>query len=312
MDLNLLNNQFFDKIFQSFNIEEVQKQFIDYFKSIFFNQKIKFIGFLKFLKKKKKFILTFPGESDFQVDCKIKELLEKAYDEKEIINKEDYLVIPLVFLNKCIGIILIQFLENIKNIPVELNLIIKILSLIYYTVNIYNIAIKDSLTKVYNKRFFEYKIEELKENELENNLSFSIIIFDIDHFKHYNDKYGHLTGDMILKVVSKKVGEIVDKISDAFLARYGGEEFIIFLKDKGKAEAIEIAEKIRKTIENTKIETQEYFWRLTISVGVASYPEDGKIDEILNKADIALYVSKKKGRNRTTAYEKDFEPYTSN
>jgi diguanylate cyclase (GGDEF)-like protein len=128
------------------------------------------------------------------------------------------------------------------------------------------------------------------------------MMMDIDYFKQYNDAHGHPQGDILLKLVSNI---IVDKLRDTdAVGRYGGEEFIALLPETNKEESIAIAERIRNEIENYKFpraETQPG-GRITISIGVSSYPEDGdSLERVLQSADDALYSAKNMGRNRVVA-----------
>ena len=300
MGYKLLNSNVFNKIFENFDVLEVIKSILDYFLNEFEKYQVIDSGFYKFSKRENKFVKLYPEKNLIEEKTLI--LLEKSFYNKKIIKQNNFLVIPLIYLDKCIALILFTFKNNKNKINItKYRQVINIFSLIYYNVNIYNLAIKDPLTKLYNKRFFYYKVEEVWEEYKENNKKFSIIMVDIDFFKHYNDKYGHIIGDKILKIVSKKIYDIVNK--SGIVARYGGEEFIILLPEKSKNDAYIIGENIRKCIENLKIVNKEYFWRLTVSLGVASYPDDGsEIDEIIKNADKALYYSKENGRNKVSVY----------
>lgn len=295
-DLSFLNN-----ILQNFNLSEIINYFFEYFEQKI-NKKPIFAGFYKYKNQKFNLIIS-RYNNELNID---KSVLEKSYFTKKIVKDAENLALPLVYLDKCLGIIYFLFEPDISNLNInDYYPILNIFSLIYYNVNLYNIAIKDSLTGLYNKRYFEYRINE----ENLNNVKFSIILLDIDFFKHYNDRYGHPIGDLILKKVANKIEQIIYNYKDSYVVRYGGEEFLIFLKEKSKIEAERIAEDVRRGIENLKIETKEYFWRVTISCGVSSYPDDGTINEIIKKADIALYYSKKSGRNKVTSYQNGMEMF---
>jgi diguanylate cyclase (GGDEF)-like protein len=130
--------------------------------------------------------------------------------------------------------------------------------------------------------------------------SFSMLLFDIDHFKRVNDTYGHACGDMALKCIAQI---LMDNIrSSDIAARYGGEEFVVLIAHPGKALAMQIAERIRSTIEEREIKYKEHTIRLTISCGVACYDKDLDItaEFMIDRADKALYQSKQDGRNRVT------------
>lgn len=158
----------------------------------------------------------------------------------------------------------------------------------------------DGLTKVANRRYFDQRLKLEWTNSLKNNSSLSLIMFDIDHFKLYNDTYGHPAGDTCLQNVASYIKEIIRP--PHVVARYGGEEFAVILCGINEEEAWRIGEKIRTVIESLNIphETSKSSNVVTVSVGVAT---QGKIQyhselELIENADQALYLAKKRGRNR--------------
>ncbi|MFZ6006506.1 MAG: GGDEF domain-containing protein, partial [Nitrospirota bacterium] len=157
----------------------------------------------------------------------------------------------------------------------------------------------DGLTGVKNRRTFLKLLDSEVHRAHRYNKSFGLMMMDIDYFKQYNDTHGHPQGDILLKIVADIIG---DKLRDTdAVGRYGGEEFIALLPETNKEESIAIAERIRNEIENYKFpraETQPG-GRITLSVGVSSYPEDGNSPErVMQSADDALYSAKNMGRNR--------------
>jgi diguanylate cyclase (GGDEF)-like protein/PAS domain S-box-containing protein len=166
------------------------------------------------------------------------------------------------------------------------------------------LSITDSLTKLNNRRFFE-KIFEDKLNRLSRyNYRFALAIIDIDFFKTYNDKFGHVTGDEILIKVSKIIRETFNRKTD-YTFRLGGEEFAVIYKTENKKDTLNLAEKLRKNIENAKIKTvntsvSDY---LTVSIGVADIITQNldisTTRKAYNKVDQLLYEAKEKGRNQT-------------
>lgn len=165
-------------------------------------------------------------------------------------------------------------------------------------------AITDALTGLYNKKhFFERALEDAQK-ALSYNFPLSVFMFDIDHFKKYNDQNGHVEGDTLLKGLSKLLKETTR--STDTIARYGGEEFIVLLPNTEKNNAMLYAEKIRKVIELHPFQDREKqpLGYVSISGGVATFPLDGNtIEAIVKNADKALYESKTSGRNRVTKYE---------
>lgn len=170
------------------------------------------------------------------------------------------------------------------------------------------LSISDGLTGLYNQmHFFELLDLETKKS-LRYDLNYSLIIFDVDHFKNFNDSNGHLRGSETLQAI----GAIMKNKfrSTDLLAKYGGDEFVIILPQTDKVGAYLAAERLRESIEKRVFpgaETQPQK-KITISIGLASYPEHGLTDEeILNHADKSLYFAKESGRNRTIIYNDNIE-----
>ncbi|MBF0320133.1 MAG: diguanylate cyclase [Nitrospirae bacterium] len=163
-----------------------------------------------------------------------------------------------------------------------------------------DLATKDALTNIYNRKKFEDELYKEIERALRYNNYLSLIIFDIDHFKAVNDTYGHQAGDYVLKEITKLVTENIRKL-DVF-ARYGGEEFVILTPETNVAGAKELAEKLRE-----KIQDYEYknVGKVTCSFGVSEYVRQEDPAGFIKKADYALYIAKNKGRNRVKAVEKE-------
>lgn len=167
----------------------------------------------------------------------------------------------------------------------------------------YQNAITDRLTSLYNYGYFREQLDRFIQKARAENTTFSLIMFDIDHFKNFNDVNGHELANVALVGVaslclnnSRQKG---DRVPD-LVARYGGEEFMIVLQDKDKSEAYQSAERIRQLVASTKFEGGENQPRgmVTISMGVANFPEDAQDgDELINQADQALYKAKQSGRN---------------
>ena len=157
-------------------------------------------------------------------------------------------------------------------------------------------AISDSLTGLYVHRYFHERLEEEHKRALISNSPFSILMCDIDHFKECNDRFGHASGDLLIKTVSQKLREGVG--DNGLVARYGGEEFAIILPGVEKNKAILLAETLRKLVESLHVRTRGEELKTTISIGVASFPIDTLDPEgLLDSADKALYKAKNKGRN---------------
>jgi len=164
-------------------------------------------------------------------------------------------------------------------------------------------SIRDDLTGLFNRRWFNQRIvEEFKRAERFNH-PLSILMVDIDFFKHYNDNHGHLTGDSALKKVADVLLKNVREVDS--VVRYGGEEFLVILPKTGMDDAGKTAEKLRLKMEEYKIpfSSTQPNGKFTISIGYTTYPDMAKnISELLNQADKALYTAKRRGRNMVVGY----------
>lgn len=167
-----------------------------------------------------------------------------------------------------------------------------------------SIANLDGLTEVYNHRYFqEFLNREISRTRRQQN-EFALILADIDHFKKFNDFYGHQAGDHVLREVAGLCRELIREYD--LLARYGGEEFVFILPETGIEDALTAAEKIRAAIEEKVLTYEGDEVRVTSSFGVAVLSGTGKPlkkSELIDRADKALYTAKKKGRNRVEAYQ---------
>jgi diguanylate cyclase (GGDEF)-like protein len=162
------------------------------------------------------------------------------------------------------------------------------------------LSIIDGLTEVYLRRYLMSRLEEEVDRARRLGLTFSIGMVDVDHFKECNDRHGHLVGDAVLKKIAEKLKNSVREVD--MIARYGGEEFCVVLPDTPKDLAMSVAERLRKSVELKEIKAFDESVRTTVSVGMATYPEDGDNVEILiEKADTALYKAKRGGRNKVCA-----------
>jgi diguanylate cyclase (GGDEF)-like protein len=163
-------------------------------------------------------------------------------------------------------------------------------------------SVTDGLTGLYNIRYFKMLLEtEIMFAKMDPHKKFSIIMGDIDHFKHFNDRYGHQVGDLVLKEVGAVLKASVRSLD--MVARYGGEEMIILLRGALLKDGLAVAEKIRKNVEGLVIKDERGTYKVTISLGVASFAREDNVDLIIKKADDSLYRSKETGRNRVSSME---------
>ncbi|HOW87466.1 MAG TPA: sensor domain-containing diguanylate cyclase [Candidatus Omnitrophota bacterium] len=158
------------------------------------------------------------------------------------------------------------------------------------------LAIKDSLTGLFVRRYFFERLKEEHRRALLHQKNLSFLMCDLDHFKECNDRFGHQGGDLMLIQFAEILRQC---LKGSLLARYGGEEFAILLPESTKAEAAKIAEQIRKAVEKSPFNIRREQVQMTVSIGVASLPDDTlDLENLVRKADEALYRAKKGGRNR--------------
>lgn len=167
---------------------------------------------------------------------------------------------------------------------------------------LYELAITDGLTKLFIHRYFQARLEEEIVRAKRYHTACSLILFDIDHFKKFNDTYGHQQGDVVLIEVAKLTKQTVRETVD-IPARYGGEEFAIILPETDAKGAHLVAERLRKTVEAYDFPGQEKALKVTISLGVSTFPDHASVKSVLiKKADMALYECKGRGRNCSFIY----------
>lgn len=160
-------------------------------------------------------------------------------------------------------------------------------------------ATTDALTEIGNRKLFDIKLREMAENSVETGEEVSLLLFDIDHFKAFNDTHGHQVGDQVLRLVARTLKDGV-KGRDV-VARYGGEEFAIILSGAGKRDAVRIADQIRNSVAQRRLvrkRSGEVIATISISAGVAFYRSGEPLDAFIERSDTALYRAKAAGRNQ--------------
>lgn len=156
------------------------------------------------------------------------------------------------------------------------------------------LSVKDELTGVYNRRHFNQVLQLEWKRAVRFKRELSLLMVDVDFFKRFNDTYGHLEGDKVLRQLGDLLGINLREVDT--IARFGGEEFVVLLPDTDKRGALAVAEKLRHLV-------QEQVRAITVSVGVANFPDDVmEMDDLIDDADIALYEAKDKGRNQVVTY----------
>jgi diguanylate cyclase (GGDEF)-like protein len=161
------------------------------------------------------------------------------------------------------------------------------------------LAAIDGLTDLPNRRRLDEHLERLTADSRRTTDTLSLMMVDIDHFKHFNDRFGHAAGDVALQTVAKALKRTVGRSQD-FAARYGGEEFVVVLTGIDRLGALEVAERLRELVESMLIAHENGSQRVTISIGIVSIRSRERLDPaaLLREADRALYTAKTLGRNR--------------
>lgn len=164
--------------------------------------------------------------------------------------------------------------------------------------NTRELAIRDGLTGLYLRRYFDQQLNREILRSMRNSTDLSLLMLDIDKFKTYNDKFGHIAGDIVLKDISRALVSYFNEPGNV-VSRSGGEEFAVLLPGVSKNKAIELAEELRKKIKSTDIILRKKKTRVSISIGVAAFPKDARIkEELVQKADNCLIEAKRTGRDK--------------
>jgi diguanylate cyclase (GGDEF)-like protein len=243
-------------------------------------------------------------ENNFYVrTCMEKRVFTTMVSGSDDLFGEQYqiMMVPLNARHNCLGLMVLE-VDIARHIDPELmefaESIARELSLSLENAYLYdkmrNMAISDGLTGVYNRMYLMTYMTELFAKAPQ---TVSVLIFDLDHFKQINDRFGHLNGDLVLKTVA---GIAAETVKEGILARYGGEEFVIVLSDLDSNAALQIGETVRRLVEDHQFLTGEGVrMPVTLSAGLANYPlVASTYAEILQLADQALYQAKEGGRNR--------------
>lgn len=161
-----------------------------------------------------------------------------------------------------------------------------------------DLAIHDELTRLYTKGYFLDRLDEECKRGQRQDTTFSLLMLDIDYFKDYNDKFGHTSGDIVLKSISNSLTNSLKEFNP-IISRFGGEEFCIILPSRDKNSAHKIADELRQKIEKAKIVLRKHETHVTVSIGLANFLQDSTdAEELIRKADKAMYEAKNKGRNQ--------------
>jgi len=236
------------------------------------------------------------------------DLFIKAFSnyKKERYLTKSFMSVPLNIKDQVIGVINVtdKINESAFNED-DLKLLVTLANQIASDVEnarLYEMAVTDGLTEIFNHKYFQQHLEKDLERSKRYHEEISLIMIDIDFFKKCNDTFGHQEGNKILKTITSILKKSIREVD--LLARYGGEEFGIILPCTPKSGACEIAERMREIVENTVFVLNGQQVHITISVGIATFPEDATLQfDLIRKSDMALYHAKKTGRNRVVAYD---------
>lgn len=240
-------------------------------------------------------------------------------EKNEILTKEGILflvIVPLISSGTLLGYLILGNRKE-RIFDLELASIISLIgnnvSLVFDKIRLFKemerLSITDSLTGLFNRRYFYEALDKEIERVKRYKASFSLVLIDIDDFKKVNDEYGHLAGDRVLQVLADILRRTLRKVD--IIARYGGEEFILLLPNTGKEEAWTIANRIREEVSKTIFECRsdkglEVLCPVTISGGITTCPDDFiDADRLLRAADKAMYEAKSLGKNRVILFHKE-------
>ena len=246
-------------------------------------------------------LLVEDAHSDFRFD------LERVKQDDNR-NMRSLIAAPLVIAEKTLGILRVDssLVHHFTTDDLRfLRTIADLTSIAIENAQLYehleNLAIRDGLTGLYLRRHMLDRLSEELSREIRRGRKLTFMMIDLDKFKQYNDSFGHMAGDIVLKSVAKILEEHFNRPGD-LVCRFGGEEFCVLLPDTTKEEAKRMANEVRKTIEARDITLRRQKTQVTTSIGLATFPDDAKVkDELINKADDALYQAKEGGRNRVCA-----------
>ncbi len=264
------------------------------------------IAFIKFKKKgdifnrwvlrQKQPLIVTDSQKDFRFN------LEK--EDEPTRQVKSLIIAPVISERRIIGLLRINSKEPYAFSSDDLRLLDIISGLAYSAIEnallfqrAEELAITDGLTSLYVQRYFKERLVVECEKAKMAEIPLVLLMCDLDWFKEYNDKYGHVAGDILLKRIAKilKTGIRDNKL----IARYGGEEFAIILPERNKKQGMAVAESIRKAIASELFILRRKTTRITISIGAVVFPKDAlNAQELIRQADTALYQAKAQGRNR--------------
>ncbi len=177
----------------------------------------------------------------------------------------------------------------------------KLVAAVWESIHLFELATIDSLSKLYVRRYLEKNLEEEIKKSLRNETKIGIMMIDIDNLQKCNDNYGYFVGDQVIRQISEQIKENIDEF--ALASRYSGEKIVIYIPEKNLEETKEVAENLRKLIENMEVQVPiGENLKITVSVGVASFPDNGQtIEDLIRSIEESLYKAKREGKNKVIA-----------
>jgi diguanylate cyclase (GGDEF)-like protein len=239
----------------------------------------------------------------------VREVTAPVYTKKEKLeDARSLLVLPLVSADEAIGTLLLasrtekKFGKDVREMlgVIATQVAVSLQNGLLYK-QMETMATTDGLTGLTNHRTFQDRFGDLLERAGRHNYRAAVLLCDVDFFKKVNDNYGHPVGDEVLRRVARVLGEVARKID--IVARYGGEEFAVVLENVGLEQARQVGDRMRQEVGRLEIDSDKGRLKVTMSVGVAAFPDDARDRaQLIERADHALYHAKHSGRNQVVTY----------
>lgn len=246
-------------------------------------------------------------------DCSEDPRFYKKADQTSGFQTRSMICVPLLFRKRLLGTIQVLNKTNNRNFNEEDLKIFQIMAdqaaIAIENARLHTLATIDDATGLYRKEYFLMRLKDEYYRFFNTGSPVSVLMSDIDHFKRVNTDYGHVGGDIALKELAKVILNVINETrEDDIAGRYGGEEFCVLMPNSSENRALEIAETIRKRIENHTFDIEGKKAKITISIGVSNLPihKDyiSDYEDLIKLADEALYICKDRGRNCSAIYKK--------
>jgi len=246
-------------------------------------------------------------------DCSKDSRFYRKADETSGFQTRSMICVPLIYRKRVLGTIQVLNKTNHRNFDQEDLKIFQIMAdqaaIAIENARLHNLATIDNATGLYRKEYFLMRLKDEYLRYQYTGMPLSLLMSDIDHFKRVNTEYGHIGGDIALKELAKVILSVINESKEEDIAgRYGGEEFCVLMPTSNNKRALELAEEIRKRIEQHRFFIDGREARITISIGISNLPLHKDIvkdyEDLIKLADEALYLCKDRGRNCCAVYEK--------